>query len=57
MGKLAHLEYKYGDQERSLSLYEDILMKYPKRRDLKSIYIHILKELGQHERIEMLSRV
>lgn len=55
LGKAAYLEYKYGDIERSLSMFEDILIKYPKRKDLKSIYIHILKEVGQHDRAEILS--
>lgn len=55
LGKFAHLEYKYGELERSVTMYEDILARYPKRKDIKSVFIHILKEIGQHERAEMLS--
>ncbi|XP_055926112.1 protein RRP5 homolog isoform X1 [Argiope bruennichi] len=54
LGKFANLEYKYGDIERSLNLYEEILVKYPKRKDLKSIYIQVLKSQGQEERANSL---
>ncbi|GIY11672.1 protein RRP5 homolog [Caerostris extrusa] len=54
MGRFAQLEYKHGDIEKSLSLYEEILVKYPKRKDLKSVYINILKANGQEERANAL---
>ncbi|GFR10313.1 protein RRP5 homolog [Trichonephila clavata] len=54
MGKFAYLEHEHGDIERSLSLYEEILVKYPKRKDIKSIYIQILKSQGQEERANSL---
>ncbi|KAG8177981.1 hypothetical protein JTE90_019992 [Oedothorax gibbosus] len=54
LGKFAHLEYKHGSLEKSLSMYEEILIKYPKRRDLKSVYIQVLKSQGQEDRIKAL---
>ncbi|GFY52844.1 rRNA biogenesis protein RRP5 [Trichonephila inaurata madagascariensis] len=54
MGKFAYLEHEHGDIERSLSLYEEVLVKYPKRKDIKSIYIQILKSQGQEERANAL---
>ncbi|XP_054723567.1 protein RRP5 homolog [Uloborus diversus] len=55
MGKFAHLEYKFGDLERSFSMYEEILVKYPKRKDLRSVYVHLLKQQGQNERANVLT--
>ncbi|KFM78913.1 Protein RRP5-like protein, partial [Stegodyphus mimosarum] len=46
LGKFAHLEYKHGNLERSLSMFEDILIKYPKRKDLRMIYVQVLKQQG-----------
>ncbi|GFT04961.1 protein RRP5 homolog [Nephila pilipes] len=54
MGRFAFLEYKYGDIERSFSLFEEVLVKYPKRRDLRNIFVHILKSTGQEERANSL---
>ncbi|XP_042894823.1 protein RRP5 homolog [Parasteatoda tepidariorum] len=54
LSKFADLEYKHGDLERSFTMYEEILAKYPKRKDLKSIYIQKLKAQGQDERVQAL---
>ncbi|CAL1294877.1 unnamed protein product [Larinioides sclopetarius] len=54
LGKFANLEYKYGDIERSLNLYEEMLVKYPKRKDLRSVYIQVLRSQGQEERANSL---
>lgn len=42
MIRFAHLENKYGDKERSQTLFEQVLSSYPKRVDIWCSYVDIL---------------
>ena len=42
MVRFAQLENKYGDKERSQTLFEKIISTYPKRTDVLSSYVDSL---------------
>lgn len=47
--KFAQMEVKYGELDRCVSLFENILTNFPKRTDVWSIYVDQLIKAKQYE--------
>ncbi|ESO96309.1 hypothetical protein LOTGIDRAFT_144090, partial [Lottia gigantea] len=46
ISKVAQMEIKFGDGERGRTMYENLVTNYPKRLDLWSVYIDMIRILG-----------
>lgn len=49
ISKFAQMEFKYGDAERGKTMFENILVNYPRRTDLWSVYIDMVVKVGDME--------
>lgn len=49
VNKFAQLEFKYGEIERGITMYDSLLSTYPNRTDIWSVYIDMLTK---HEKYE-----
>ena len=47
--KFAILEFKHGEPERAITMFESLLSTYPRRIDIWSTYIDQLIKLGDAE--------
>ncbi|XP_061171333.1 protein RRP5 homolog [Saccostrea echinata] len=54
ISKFAQMEFKYGDAERGKTMFENILVNYPRRTDLWSIYIDMVVKVGDIEGARLL---
>jgi len=49
--KFAMMEFKHGDAQRGMTVFESVLKNYPKRTDLWSIYIDMTIKQGDLEQV------
>ncbi len=49
--KFAQYEFKHGEPERGKTMFESLVGSYPKRVDLWSVYIDMVKKHGDHEKV------
>ncbi len=49
IGKFAEFEFKYGEVDRGVTLFETLLASHPKRLDLWFIYIDMLSKCQRIE--------
>ncbi|XP_062605737.1 protein RRP5 homolog [Saccostrea cucullata] len=54
ISKFAQMEFKFGDSERGKTMFENILVNYPKRSDLWSVYIDMVVKVGDIEGARLL---
>lgn len=49
ISKFAQMEFKYGEAERGKTMFENVLVNYPRRTDLWSVYIDMVVKSGDLE--------
>ncbi|XP_050397889.1 protein RRP5 homolog [Patella vulgata] len=54
ISKVAQMEVKFGDGERGRTMYENLVANYPKRLDLWSVYIDMVRILGDFDGVRKL---
>lgn len=54
ISKFAQMEFKYGEAERGKTMFENILVNYPRRTDLWSVYIDMVVKSGDLEGARLL---
>ncbi|XP_064468519.1 protein RRP5 homolog [Ornithodoros turicata] len=54
ISKFAQMEFKYGDPERGKSMFDTVLVNYPKRTDLWLVYIDLLIKQGDLQGVRNL---
>ena len=52
--KIAQLEFKQGDPERGRTIFEKIMVTWPRRIDAWSVYLDMEEKIGQIDRIRRL---
>lgn len=51
ISKLSQLEFKYGEPERGKTMFESLLSTYPKRVDIWSVYIDMVRGTGEMQKV------
>ena len=53
--KFALMEFKSGEAEKGVTMFESVLKNHPKRTDIWSVYIDMLIKDGEYEQVRYVS--